>query len=282
MILAPIVRGRKGEYKKDLEKLSRQGFVRARVDGVLRSLDEEIPLDKRKNHTIEIVVDRLPLKPGSEKRIEASIETAAKLANGLVTVAVVNGEEKLYSQKLACPNCGTSIPQLEPRSFSFNSPFGACETCHGLGNTWSFDASKIIVDSSKPLLDGGLGPGASASYMQQQLSEGAALLRIKINKPFEELPKKSQTLLLEGGNGFDGIIKILTETYAEAGPVDREWLVGFMSPALCPDCSGRRLRPGSLAVRVKGAGIADWTRRLIDAPPAPCALWNSKSGDNKM
>ncbi len=174
MILAPIVRGRKGEYKKDLEKLSRQGFVRARVDGVLRSLDEEIPLDKRKNHTIEIVVDRLPLKPGSEKRMEASIETAAKLANGLVTVAVVNGEEKLYSQKLACPNCGASIPQLEPRSFSFNSPFGACETCHGLGSTWSFDPAKVIVDSSKPLLDGGLGPGASSSYMQQQLTDGAA------------------------------------------------------------------------------------------------------------
>ncbi len=138
MILAPIVRGRKGEYKKDLEKLSRQGFVRARIDGVLHSLDEEIPLDRRKNHTIEVVIDRLPLKPGSEKRIEASLETAAKLANGLVIVAVVNGEEKLYSQKLACPNCGTSVPQLEPRSFSFNSPFGACETCHGLGQHLEF------------------------------------------------------------------------------------------------------------------------------------------------
>src|SRR6202158_5003167 len=148
MVMAPVVRGRKGEHKKDLEKLARQGFVRARVDGVLRSLDEEIPLDKRKNHTIEIVVDRLPLKAGSEKRLEASIETAAKLANGLVTVSVVNGEEKLYSQKLACPNCGTSIPQLEPRSFSFNSPFGACEICHGLGSTWSFDPAKIIVDPS--------------------------------------------------------------------------------------------------------------------------------------
>ncbi len=190
--------------------------MRARVDGVLRSLDEEIPLDKRKNHTIEIVVDRLPLKAGSEKRLEASIETAAKLANGLVTVSVVNGEEKLYSQKLACPNCGTSIPQLEPRSFSFNSPFGACETCHGLGSTWSFDPAKVIVDSSKPLLDGGLGPGASSSYMQQQLPDGAALLRIKINKPFEELPKKTQALLLEGGNGFDGIIKIL-DRYVRRG-----------------------------------------------------------------
>ena len=129
MILAPIVRHRKGEYKKEMEKLARQGFLRARVDGVLRSLDEEITLDKRKNHTIEVVVDRLLIKPEVEKRLEASIETATKLANGLVLVAVVDGEERLYSQKLACPECGGSVPQLEPRSFSFNSPFGACETC---------------------------------------------------------------------------------------------------------------------------------------------------------
>src|ERR1035437_5866326 len=116
MVMAPVVRGRKGEYKKDLEKLARQGFVRARIDGVLRSLDEDIALDKRKNHTIEVVVDRLLVKPGIEKRLEASIETAAKLANGLVLIVVVNGEERLYSQKLACIECGASIPQLEPRS----------------------------------------------------------------------------------------------------------------------------------------------------------------------
>src|SRR5579862_5229730 len=149
MILAPIVRGRKGEYKKDLEKLARQGFVRARVDGVLRSLDEEITLDRRKNHTIEVVVDRLLIKPEVEKRLEASIETATKLAGGLVLVAVVDGgtseRERLYSQKLACPECGASVPQLEPRSFSFNSPFGACETCTGLGSRWSFDPVKVIV-----------------------------------------------------------------------------------------------------------------------------------------
>src|ERR1700742_1784345 len=123
MILAPIVRGRKGEYKKELEKLARQGFVKARIDGVLRSLDEEITLDKRKNHTIEVVVDRLLVKPEIAQRLEASVTTATKLADGLVLVAVVNGQERLYSQKLACPDCGTSVPQLEPRSFSFNSPF---------------------------------------------------------------------------------------------------------------------------------------------------------------
>jgi excinuclease ABC subunit A len=273
MILAPIVRGRKGEYKKDLEKLSRQGFLRARVDGVLRSLDEEIPLDRRKNHSIEVVIDRLPLKPGSEKRIEASIETAGKLANGLVIVAVVNGEEKLYSQKLACPNCGASVSQLEPRSFSFNSPFGACETCNGLGNTWSFDPAKIIVDPSKPLLDGGLGPGASSSFMNHTLTAGAAALKINIAKPFEELPKRAQALLLEGGNGFGGLVKILDETFAEAGAGYREWLMDYMSPAVCPACHGRRLRPSSLAVRVKNTGLAELTEMSIDRASATVKAW---------
>src|SRR5437764_3554796 len=181
MVMAPIVRGRKGEYKKDLEKLARQGFVRARIDGVLRSLDEDIVLDKRRNHTIEVVVDRLLVKPGIEKRLEASIDTATKLANGLVLIAVVNGEERLYSQKLACTECGASIPQLEPRSFSFNSPYGACEECHGLGSRWTFDPAKIIADPSKPLLDGGLGPGAGSYLMQQQLEALARKCRINLS-----------------------------------------------------------------------------------------------------
>ena len=276
MILAPIVRGRKGEYKKDLEKLFRQGFLRARVDGVLRALEEEIPLDKRKNHTIEIVVDRLPMKPGSEKRLEASIETAVKLANGLVTVSVVNGEEKLYSQKLACPNCGTSVPQLEPRSFSFNSPFGACENCHGLGSTWSFDPGKVIVDSSKPLLDGGLGPGATSSYMQQRLDQAADELRIKIGKPFDALPKKSQAELMQK------ILEILEETYEEAGPGYREWLMDYMSPALCPACEGRRLRPSSLAVRVKDIGLADLTEMSIDRAVATVKSWTLNEREQQI
>ncbi|MGC8795265.1 MAG: excinuclease ABC subunit UvrA, partial [Bryobacteraceae bacterium] len=139
MILAPVVRGRKGEYRKELERYAQQGYVRARIDGELHALDEPVTLDRRRNHTIEIVVDRLVVKPGVERRLEASLETAAKLANGLVVVAPVEGEERLYSQKLACPDCGASVPELEPRSFSFNSPYGACETCSSLGSTWSFD-----------------------------------------------------------------------------------------------------------------------------------------------
>ena len=253
MILAPIVRGRKGEYRKELEKLARQGFVRARVDGVLRPLDEEITLDKRKNHTIEVVVDRLLIKPEVEKRLEASIETATKLAGGLVLVVQVDGPERLYSQKLACPECGSSVPQLEPRSFSFNSPFGACETCTGLGSRWNWDPAKVIVDPSKPMLDGAVGIGGT--YVTGDLKLLAARLKIPIQKPFEKLPKKAQEALSEG------LIAALDQYYEQEDVTEatREWLLQYQSAAVCPDCHGKRLKPSSLAVKVKGVGIAELT-----------------------
>ncbi|MBI3683637.1 MAG: excinuclease ABC subunit UvrA [Acidobacteria bacterium] len=264
MILAPVVRGRKGEYKKDLEKFAKQGFVRARIDGVLRSLDEEIVLDKRKNHTIEVVVDRLLIKPGFEKRLEASVETATRLAGGLVTVAVVNGEEQLYSQKLACPKCGESVPQLEPRSFSFNSPYGACSSCHGLGSLWSFDPGKVIADASKPLLDGGLSAGAGSSLMMHHLHDAARRLKIDISKPLEELPPKTQKLLIEGGSGFPGILSLLQRIYDESPSEDyRLWLFEQMSPTTCPECKGARLRPSSLSVRVQELSIAEFTHMPV-------------------
>ena len=204
MILAPIVRGRKGEYKKELEKLARQGFVRARIDGELRSLDEEIALDKRKNHTIDVVVDRLVLKPGIEKRLEASIQTATKLTDGLVIVSIVNGAERLYSQKLACPNCGRSVPQLEPRSFSFNSPYGACEECAGLGSTWSFDPVEGHRRSVEAAAGRSPGCGRIGDLMLEQISQAGARLGLDLTVPFEQLPKKTQNMLLNGGTGFPG------------------------------------------------------------------------------
>jgi excinuclease ABC subunit A len=281
MVMAPIVRGRKGEYKKDLEKLARQGFLRVRIDGVLRSLDEEIPpLDKRRNHTIEVVVDRLLVKPGIEKRLEASIETATRLANGLVLIVVVNGEERLYSQKLACTECGTSIPQLEPRSFSFNSPYGACETCSGLGSRWSFDPGKVIVDPSKPLLEGGLGPGASSSYMSHSLNDAARTQRVKLSTPFEEFPKKTQKLLLEGGNGYPGILAVLQQSFERAPEDYRDWLTQYMSPIECPDCHGQRLRPSSLAVRVKSLSIAEFTALSITRALLTVRSW--EFGEREM
>jgi excinuclease ABC subunit A len=262
MILAPIARGRKGEYKKELEAIAKAGF-RARIDGDLRSLDEPIKLDKRKNHSIEVVIDRLVVKPGIERRLENSIQTALKWADGLVIVSVINGPERLYSEKLACPNDGTSIPQLEPRSFSFNSPYGACESCNGVGSTWAFDPVKVICDPSKPLLDGALGPGSSSSYMISGLNDAAEELKIDLSIPFEDLPKKTRTLLVYGNAQFLGILKTLDENYSRASEGYREWLMDYMSPTICPDCKGRRLKPTSLAVQVKGLSIAEFTQMPI-------------------
>src|SRR5271167_4072258 len=169
MILAPIVRGRKGEYRQEMEKLARDGFLRARIDGDLFPLDDPPRLDKRKNHTIEVVVDRLLVKPGIAGRLEQSIATSLKLAKGLVTVAVVGGTEQVYSEKMACSDCGISVPQLEPRSFSFNSPYGACPACNGLGSKYDFDPAKVIVDWSRPLFEGGLGPGATSANLRRTL-----------------------------------------------------------------------------------------------------------------
>jgi excinuclease ABC subunit A len=148
-ILAPVVRGRKGEFKKELEKFHKEGFIRARIDGVLRQLDEEIRLDKRKNHTIDIVVDRLLIKNGGKERLTESVKTALKLTGGSVLVSIIEGEEKLFSEKMACVNCGINIAQLEPRSFSFNSAYGACRKCHGLGTMMEIDANKILPDQSQ-------------------------------------------------------------------------------------------------------------------------------------
>jgi excinuclease ABC subunit A len=274
MILAPVARGRKGEYKKELEKFARTGFLRARIDGQLRSLDEEIVLDKRKNHTIEVLVDRLLVKSGLEKRLEASIETATKMASGLVIVSVVGGEERLYSQKMACPDCGESVPEIEPRSFSFNSPYGACEGCNGLGSAWTFDPQKVIVDESRPLFDGGLGPGGSSALMRQAVTAAARRARIDISKPFLALSAKRQSLLLDGQGDFPGILKLLDRAFKE-NPTEgyRDYLLQYMSEADCESCHGRRLRPSSLAVRMNGISIADFTALPVSSALQAAAAW---------
>jgi excinuclease ABC subunit A len=270
MVLAPIARGRKGEYKKELDAIAKAGF-RARIDGELLSLDEPLKLDKRKNHTIEVVIDRLLVKPGIEARLENSIQTALKWADGLVVISVVNGEERLYSEKLACPNDGTSIPQLEPRSFSFNSPYGACPTCNGVGSTWAFDPLKVVADPSKPLLDGGLGPGSTSAYMSSALNDLAEASKIDLSVAFEDYPKKTRNLLLNGNSQYPGILAVLQESYSRSSENYREWLMDYMSPTACPDCHGRRLRPESLAVRVKETTISEFTEMPI-ARALPVAL----------
>ncbi len=265
MVLAPIVRGRKGEFKKEMEKLVQHGFTRARIDGELVSLEDDLQLDKRKNHTIEVVVDRLLVKPGIEHRLELSLGLAMKLAGGLVQLAVVGGEEQLYSSVLACPDCGISVAQLEPRSFSFNSAYGACPECHGLGSRYDFDPAKVIVDWSKPLLDGGLGPGSASRNLIYMLNITAAAHGIDLGTPFEKFPEKIQNLLLngevgKGKTGFRGILGYLRQALEESGSDSyRESLLDYMSATECPACHGRRLRPESLAVKVNGMSIGDFT-----------------------
>ena len=279
MVLAPVVRGRKGEYRKELEKYAKEGYVRARVDGDLVNIDEPLALDRRKNHTIEIVVDRLLLKSGIAQRLEQSIETALKLTGGLVTIAVVGGEEHVYSEKLACPDCGISVPQLEPRSFSFNSPYGACTECNGLGSKYDFDPAKIVVDWTKPLFEGGLGPGSGSGYLQRTLRIAAAAHGFDLDAPFEKLSRKVQNLILQGNpsNGtsskslnFQGVLGHLESSLRESNSDNyREWLTQYMSPAPCAACGEQRLRPESLAVKIAGLSIADFTAlALTEARPA--------------
>jgi excinuclease ABC subunit A len=268
MILAPMVRGRKGEFKKLFEKLVQQGFVRARVDGQIHQLDEEVALDRRRNHTVELVVDRLLLKPGIESRLAASIETAMKLAKGMVLVALVDGPEHLYSQESACVNCGINIPVLEPRSFSFNSVYGACPACHGLGSLYSFDPAKVVGDWSRPLLAGGLGPGSGSAALRRALMRASEEFGFDLKTPFNQLPRKIQNLILygkaSGGSrftySFPGIIPILDRWYGESASESyREWFEQYMSAVPCPQCGGKRLRPESLAVTVADLSIADFT-----------------------
>jgi excinuclease ABC subunit A len=268
MILAPIVRGRKGEFKKELDKLVQQGFSRARIDGELRNIaDEEVKLDKRRNHTIEVVIHRLMVKPGIERQLANDVELAMKLADGLVLVAVVDGEERLYSSKLACPTCGINVPVLEPRSFSFNSVYGACPECNGLGSKYDFDPAKVVGDWSKPLLEGGLGPGSASQNLIHMLHLAAAAYAFDLSKPFEQLPRKVQNLILYGPEpsekkrgGFLGVFGYLRQAMEESTSEGyRQWLLDHMSATKCPACEGRRLRAESLAVKVNRMSIADFT-----------------------
>jgi excinuclease ABC subunit A len=294
MILAPIVRGRKGAYRKELEKLAQDGYVRARINGELVQLDETPVLDKRKNHTIEVVVDRLLVKPGIAARLEQSIATALKLAAGLVTVSVVGGKDHVFSEKLACPDCAISVPQLEPRSFSFNSPYGACPACNGLGSKYDFDPARVIVDWTRPIFDGGLGPGSASAMLKRTLELGAYAHGFNLETPFEKFPARIQNLLLYGyppsnerlaagtdsaaqkkaraekGFRFPGILKFLQRNFEESNSdTYREWMTQYMSATLCTVCHGRRLRPESLAVKLAGWTIADFTAlSLSSARPA--------------
>ncbi|HMU35025.1 MAG TPA: excinuclease ABC subunit UvrA [Pyrinomonadaceae bacterium] len=297
MILAPIVRGRKGEFKKELDKLHRDGFLRARIDGEMRQLDEDIKLDKRKNHTIEVVVDRLLMKEGIRERLTESVKTALKLTDGAVLVAIIDGEESLYSERMACVNCGISIAQLEPRSFSFNSAYGACKRCQGIGTVMEVDASKIIPDGELPAAKidflGGVDK-AGANFLRAALL--AVIEKFTTGDPVAPAAKKRSSKKAANGDlsklnyndlpaeirdaFMNGTRRRLTFRYGDH-KFEREWrgairivrerideppsekvktaLEELVAPLVCPQCKGARLLPASLAVRVNGLGIADYT-----------------------
>jgi excinuclease ABC subunit A len=282
MILAPIVRGRKGEFKKELAKLARDGFIRARIDGELRSLDEEIRLDKRRNHSIEAVIDRLLIKPGINERLGESIRTALKLANGAVLVSVIDGEEKLYSEKMACVNCGINVPPLEPRSFSFNSAYGACRHCHGLGTVLEIDPAKLMADADEPperLRFVGQGDKAGSAYLRSALVALVAHFKADPNSPFRQLPREVRDSFFKGlsaelkfrqglysyKSNWQGALPWLRERLDDPPSEKiRVTLEELVSPVVCHECGGRRLRADSLAVRVGGRGISDYTSMTIE------------------
>jgi excinuclease ABC subunit A len=282
-VMAPIVRGRKGEFRDLLDQLDQQGF-RARIDGELMDLSEPVQLDRRKNHTIEAVIDRILLKnpslpsalsaaaprlsskPSVEKRLDAAVSKALQLANGLALVTITGVEEQLFSSSMACPDCGLDVPKLEPRSFSFNSTFGACPECHGLGSLYDLDPAKVITDWSKPLLDG-LGPGSTSQYLLKLIHLAADRYKIDLKTPFEDLPPRQQHILVYGPpkteaprTGFHGILSFLRDAIDEARSDSyRESMMSYMSATPCPVCRGKRLRPESLAVKIGGFSIADFT-----------------------
>src|SRR5438309_9246774 len=288
MVLAPIVRGRKGEYGKQFEELRAEGFSRVKVDGELKRLDEEIALDKKFKHDISVVVDRLVMRAEVRKRLADSIETAVGLADGLVEVETVpregeaEAERWLYSEKFACPDHGPSIPELEPRIFSFNSPHGACERCTGLGSQMEIDPELVVPDPTLTIGEGALLPWAnSASGYYEQITQGIAdTFGVDLECPWEELSEDHQDLFLYGtgdqrihvsyrnrygrrrsyATNFEGIIPNLERRYHET---DSEWtrekIEEFMALRPCPACHGARLRPESRAVLVAGTAIHEFT-----------------------
>ena len=313
MILAPLVRGRKGEFKKELEKLHKDGFIRARIDGEIRQLDEEIVLDKRKNHSIEVVVDRLLMKEGVRERLAESVKTALKLSDGAVLISVIDGEEKLFSEKMACINCGINIAPLEPRSFSFNSNFGACKRCQGIGTVMEIDVNKIIPDGDVPagkvdFLSGVDKAGASflkgaLAAIIEKFTDGdpleppdakprkrkTRLRKVKdvvfgkeesslLSVNFNDLPQEIRDAFLHGTKrritfrhgdykferDWKGALRAMRERI-ENPPSEKikTALEELIAPMPCPVCDGKRLQQESLAVKVNGLGIADYTELPI-------------------
>lgn len=288
-LLAPVIRGRKGEHVKLLDQAKRSGFVRVIVDDSMYDLSEEIKLDKNKKHNIDVVVDRLAVKPGIESRLADSIETVLKMAEGLVKVDVIGGETIKFSDSFSCPDCGISIDEIEPRSFSFNNPFGACPCCTGLGFRNEFDVDLMIPDTSLSLNQGAIAvigwqsSGDKKSYTHACLEALSKEYGFSLDTPFRDLSKKAKDVILYGTGGkrvrvfyqgsrgggeymvaFDGLIKNVQRRYREtSAETIKEEYEGFMTTVACEECHGKRLKPEFLAVTVGDKNIAELTEMSI-------------------
>ncbi|MBR6766539.1 MAG: excinuclease ABC subunit UvrA [Clostridia bacterium] len=282
MILAPVVRGRKGEFVKMLEDMQKQGYVRARIDGEIYELSDLPKLTKTKKHTVEIVIDRIIVRPDIQQRLTDSLETAMHLAGGLVIASIIDGEDMLFSQNYACPDCDISIDELTPRMFSFNNPYGACPTCMGLGVLLKMDPAIVIPDRSLSLNEGAIQvtgwntsePDSMAFMYMQALADH---YHFSLDTPFDQLPEEIVDILLygtkgekvkvsyqrEGGSGtfnapFEGIIANLERRYRETHSESMKTVYeGYMAHVACPDCKGRRLKREALAVTIQDKSIAD-------------------------
>lgn len=284
-ILSPIVMGRKGEYRKEFAEMQRKGFVRARVDGEIRDLAEKIELDKNKKHTIEIVVDRLIIKEGIEKRLTDSVETALNLSDGILLVDVMGDKELLFSERFACVQCEISYPELTPRLFSFNNPYGACSGCDGLGTNRNLDPDLIVPNKKKSIREGAIKPWEKKNtvYFYQMLDALATQYKFRLDTPFDKLDEKVQEILIYGTKGekvkfyyerdnkrffyyrtFEGVIGNLERRYRETeSQYIRDEIERYMSIRPCYMCNGARLRPESLSVKINGLNIMDVSRFSI-------------------
>jgi excinuclease ABC subunit A len=285
-VFAPIVRGRKGEFKKELVNLRTRGFTKVRVDGQLRSLDEDIKLDRRRNHTIDVVVDRLVLKPGIERRLTESVEIALNLADDIVIINTLDGGDRLFSRRLACTYCGVSMPEMTPRAFSFNSPHGACPECQGLGAVYDFDPARLVPDESLSLQDGAIAPWARGDrkLVREALASLSRTFGIDLALPFRRLSKKIRDVLFFGapggrraedrkakkgevrdpfGAGFEGLVPNLRRRYEEGTWLEQENLEPYRALRPCTACGGERLKAQSRAVRVKGRTISEYVNLAI-------------------
>jgi excinuclease ABC subunit A len=283
-ILAPLVRGKKGEHQRIFTELRKNGFVRVRVDGEIRELDEEIELDRNKKHDLEVVVDRLVVRPGLESRLADSLETALDLGEGTAIAALLDGEEIIFSQNFACPKCGISLVEITPRLFSFNSPYGACPECAGLGYRMEVDPA-LVVDKERSVREGALLPWSRSTryYYPQVVKSLLEHYGCSWDLPYQDLPEDIQKILLYGtrerihfryqdsfgqtrswSGTYEGVIPHLMRRYREAESEEaRDGIEEFMTSRLCPACGGGRLRPESLAVTICGKNIAEVTSCTI-------------------